>query len=111
MIGFGATLSDGTRSNGLVWRGAPEGQVWAPAPGLVEYAGPLKGWGQVVIISLGGDWRLVLAGLDRLSVTAGSTVAAGQGVGLLNRSAAPELYMELRNGAEASDPAKRLDAG
>ncbi len=95
--------------NTVTWRTGPNAQVWAPASGRVEYAGPLKGWGQVLVISLGGDWRIVLAGLDRLAVRPGAQVSAGQGLGLMGPQAAPELYMELRRGTEAADPARRLD--
>jgi septal ring factor EnvC (AmiA/AmiB activator) len=85
--------------------------VAAPASGRVEYAGPLKGWGQVVVISLGGGWRVVLAGLDRLAVRPGAQVSAGQGVGQMGPQASPELYMELRRGQDVADPVRRLDAG
>ena len=95
---FGVELASGGRSNGLAWRAGPGAQVWAPAGGVVEYAGPLKGWGQVVVIGLGGDWRLVLAGLDRLSVRAGAQLTPGQGSGLMGQAPSPELYMELRKG-------------
>jgi septal ring factor EnvC (AmiA/AmiB activator) len=106
----GVRLAASPGNAGVSWRAAPNGQVWAPASGRVEYAGPLKGWGQVVVISLGGDWRVVLAGLDRVAVRAGAQVSAGQGVGLMGAQAAPRLYMELRKGNETADPARRLDA-
>jgi septal ring factor EnvC (AmiA/AmiB activator) len=107
----GERLSAASPSAGVTWRSGASAQVWAPASGRVEYAGPLRGWGQVVVISLGGDWRVVLAGLDRLAVRAGAQVSAGQGLGLMGAQGTPQLYMELRRGTEAVDPGRRLDAG
>ncbi len=95
---------------GWSWRTGAGATVFAPASGQVEYAGPLKGWGQVLVIGLGGDWRVVLAGLDRVQVRPGAQVSAGQGVGAMGLGA-PQLFMELRRGPNVADPARRLDAG
>ena len=35
---------------GLAYRPAPGAQVKSPAAAVVAYAGPLNGWGQVVIL-------------------------------------------------------------
>ncbi|HWE47160.1 MAG TPA: peptidoglycan DD-metalloendopeptidase family protein [Caulobacteraceae bacterium] len=108
----------GTRlaaQSGWSWRTGAGAQVFAPASGRVEYAGPLKGWGNVLVIGLGGDWRVVMAGLDRVQVRPGAQVSSGQGVGAMGlgtrESGAPQLYMELRRGPNVADPARRLDAG
>jgi murein hydrolase activator len=101
--------------SGWSWRTGAGAQVFAPASGRVEYAGPLKGWGNVLVIGLGGDWRVVMAGLDRVQVRPGAEVSSGQGVGAMGpgtrESGAPQLYMELRRGPNVADPARRLDAG
>ncbi len=98
----------GTR--GLTFSGSAQGLVRAPADGVVEYAGPLEGWNEVVVLRLGPGWRLVLAGLDRAAVQIGSRVAAGEPVGRLPEAEAPELYFELRREDEPVDPAPWLDA-
>jgi septal ring factor EnvC (AmiA/AmiB activator) len=110
IAGFAPAGTD-ARSGGVTWRARASAPVLAPAAGVVEYAGPLKGWGQVVVISLGGDWRVVLAGLERIAVRAGAPVRAGQPLGLMGTRGRPELYMEVRQGAAVTDPARRLDAG
>jgi septal ring factor EnvC (AmiA/AmiB activator) len=109
---FGEPGDGGGRSSGLTWRAEPMAAVTAPAAGRVEFAGPLKGWGQVVVIAVGGDWRVVLAGLDRISVEAGRSVAAGESVGVMGqaRTPPPQLYMELRSNGQPVDPSRRLDA-
>ena len=91
----------------------------SPAAGVVDYAGPLKDWGLVVILRIGGGYRLVLAGLDQVNVGIDRSVAAGEPVGRMaepvetRRGAspmAPELYLEVRNEAEPVDPARWLVA-
>ncbi len=100
----------GPRSDGFSWRTSAGAVVRAPAAGLVEYAGALKGWGGVMILDLGGGYHLVLAGLDRMAATTGRPVEAGQAVGAMaERSLGqPELYMELRKEGEPQDPARWL---
>lgn len=96
---------EGARSDGWRWR-ADGALVRAPAAGRVAYAGSLSGWGEVVILDLGPGWRAVVAGLDRLDVSAGDAVADGQALG---RSAADgEIYFELRRDERPIDPAPWL---
>ena len=100
----------GPRAGGLIWRTAPGAIVRSPAAGMVEYAGPLKGWDGVLILDVGGGLHLVLAGLDNLAATAGRSVGAGQTLGAMARrgSGPPELYMELRRDGELQDPTRLL---
>lgn len=103
---FGEPWEGRGRSAGWAWRTLGGAQVVAPADGRVDYAGPLKGWGGVVILSLGGGDRLVLSGLETALVGVGQTVAAGEPVGRLPAQGGPaELYLELRRGGTAVDPA------
>jgi septal ring factor EnvC (AmiA/AmiB activator) len=100
----------GRASQGLSWRTAALARVRAPGSGRVEYAGRLKGWGQVVVIGLGGPWRLILAGLGRVSVAPGSAVSAGELVGVMGQDrSSTELYLELRRDDQPVDPSRRLD--
>ena len=89
------------------WRWRAEGRsAVAPAAGTIAYAGPLRGWGQVVIIDLGPGWRAVIAGLESLDIASGSRVAEGQTLG----RGAPdgEIYFELRRDERPVDPAPWL---
>lgn len=91
----------GDGASGWRWR-ADRRMAGAPAAGRVAYAGPLAGWGQVVILDLGPGWRAVVAGLDDLTVAAGSRVEEGQALG---RSAPDgEIYFELRRDERPIDP-------
>jgi len=108
---FGQALG-ATRSDGVAWRAGPSAQVLAPAGGQVEYAGPLKNWGAVVILRLDGGYRVVLAGLDEVAALTGRRVSAGEPVGRMakSRSGSHDLYMEVRRGGAAVDPSPWLDA-
>ncbi|WP_396594647.1 murein hydrolase activator EnvC family protein [Brevundimonas sp. R86498] len=85
------------------WRWSSGGAVTAPADARVDHAGPLSGWGQVVILDLGSGWRAVLAGLDETAVEPGDRVADGQALGSAARGG--EVYLELRRLDRAVDPA------
>lgn len=95
----------GRGSGGWRWS-AGAGQVSAPAAATVDYAGPLSGWGQVVILDLGPGWRAVVAGLHTVSVEAGARVADGQALGQSGDDG--EVYFELRREERPVDPAPWL---
>lgn len=107
---FGDPLAGGGRSNGLTLSAAKGARAVSPAAGLVQYVGPVKGWGVIVILRLAGGYHLVLAGLERTSVQVGQSVAEGQPVGWAtdDRQAASELYLEVREQGSPVDPARWL---
>ncbi len=109
---YGGRLADGTKSYGLAWRPAPGAPVVAPASAVVDYAGPLNGWGIVLILRAGGGCHMVLSGLGKVTVTSGQSVAAGQAIGAMasDGQKSRELYFEVRMGGTPVDPA-RLIAG
>jgi septal ring factor EnvC (AmiA/AmiB activator) len=77
---------------------------------VVEYAGGLDGWGQVVILRPAAGWRVVLAGMQATTTRTGLRVARGQSVGVMPpRPARPDLYMELRRLDRPVDPARSLN--
>ncbi len=100
----------GGGERGLTFSGSAQGLVRSPADGVVEYAGPLEGWNEVVVLRLGPGWRLVLAGLGRASAVIGARVSEGEPLGRLPEAEAPELYFELRRDDRPVDPAPWLDA-
>lgn len=109
---FGERDTAGARSEGLSWRPGAGTAVSAPTGGMVEFAGPLYGWGNVLIVQLAGGYHLVLAGMDNLAVKPGQSVAAGETVGRMANSSSlgvgskgAELYLELRKANGPVDPA------
>jgi len=107
---FGDALPSGGRANGLTFAAAKGASVTSPAAGLVQYVGPVKGWGVILILRLTGGYHLVLAGLDRPAVSVGQSVAAGQTVGWMpgGRQTTSALYMEVRDQGSPVDPARWL---
>ena len=91
----------GGGSVGWRWRSNKE-TVASPAVARVAYAGPLKEWGQVVILDLGPGWRAVVAGMEDLSVDHGQRVKAGQSLGKTGEDG--EVYFELRRSERPIDP-------
>lgn len=96
----------GPGAAGWRWR-ADRQEARAPAAGRVVFAGPLSGWGEVVIVDLGPGWRAVIAGMEELSVTTGARVADGQALG--RTGADGEVWFQLRRDERAIDPAPWLD--
>jgi septal ring factor EnvC (AmiA/AmiB activator) len=103
---FGGPLPGGGRANGLTFGAPARAQIASPGAGTVQYVGPVKGWGVIVILRLAGGYHLVLAGLERPSVVVGQSVAPGQSVGRMpdGRQSTSELYLEVRNQGTPVDP-------
>jgi len=101
-----------SRSDGWTWTTGASAPVFAPAQGVVEYAGPLKGWGLVLILRLGGGYHLVLAGLETALTAPGRMVTAGQLVGRMpdDGQLGSDLYFEIRKNGAPVDPARWLTA-
>jgi septal ring factor EnvC (AmiA/AmiB activator) len=111
---FGEPDAKGRRSEGWTWTTPAGARVAAPAAGLVDFAGPVEGWKMVVILNLGGDVRVVLAGLDLPLVEAGQSVTAGQVIGRMAETvhlgvgSGGDLHMELRKNRQILDPAPMM---
>jgi len=103
---FGAPLVSGSHARGLTIQTALGAAVQAPATAQVQYVGPVKGWGVILILKMSGGYHLVLAGLDRATVESGQSVAAGAPVGWMpdERQSRSELYFEVREDGVPVDP-------
>jgi septal ring factor EnvC (AmiA/AmiB activator) len=108
---FGEPLAGGGQANGVTLAAPRAARVISPGEGYVQYVGPVKGWGVIVILRLAGGYHLVLAGLERTSVQAGQSVAAGQPVGWApdGRQSTSELYLEVREQGSPVDPGRWLN--
>ncbi len=111
---YGQAFPGHGQSEGWAWAATAGALVVSPTVGRIVYAGPLKGWGFVVILKSPGGYHLVLAGLERVSARVGGEMAAGEPVGRVAKSSAapsgkpppaPELYLEIRRAAQPIDPA------
>jgi len=109
-IRYGGRLGNGLAAQGIAYRPAAGAPVRSPAAALVAYAGPLNGWGEVVILRAGGGCHMVLSGLGKVTVAVGQSVAAGAPVGAMpsNGQSSPELYLEVRMPGGPVDPARLM---
>ena len=78
--------------------------------GVVAYAEPFTGFGNLVIIDHGRQAYSLYGYLDSVSVARGTHVARGQAVGVVGHTPAgkPGLYFELRIDGKAVDPVQWL---
>ncbi|HUC19746.1 MAG TPA: peptidoglycan DD-metalloendopeptidase family protein [Acetobacteraceae bacterium] len=112
---YGAPTPAGP-ANGIRYQTAPGAHVLAPCSGMVEFAAPFRSYGQLVILDCGNDYRFVLAGMTKLLVSAGSSVSAGEAVGVMagwdpdSKASRPTLYLELHHGGQAVNPLPWLHA-
>jgi len=96
------------------WKGvlikAPGGQrVHAVAEGKVEYAGPLRGYGFVVILQHDKSYRTLYAYNRAVYRKTGDVVQAGAVIAAVGNSGGQEqnaLYFEIRKGASTKNPAR-----
>lgn len=106
MTSFGAPDTEGLTSRGVRIATATAAEVVSPVAGQIVFAGPFKGYGQLLIVAAGGGYHLLLAGMDRIDGTIGQKVVPGEPVGRMGdgESDARVLYIELRRDGEPVDP-------
>ena len=94
------------KSRGIIYATDSAAMVTAPASGFVEFAGTVPNMGHVVVLNIGHDHRVVLAGMAAVSVKAHEIVEANGRVGVMKASdlETPHLYMELRCGDATVNP-------
>ncbi len=103
--------TDAGPASGVSYAPPPAALVSSPCRGRVDFAGPFRSYGKMVIVDCGRGYRFVLAGLDRVDAVPGTAVAAGAPIGRMPDFAPgapgrPTLYVQLRHGADAVDPAR-----
>ena len=103
---FGAPDAYGTTSKGLIIETRQGAEIVAPYDGRVVYAGPFRGYGQILIIEHSEGYHSLLAGLSRIDAAAGQWVLAGEPVGAMAQQeiGEPELYLELRRNGRPINP-------
>ncbi len=110
---FGAKDGFGGSTRGITIAGRKSARVIAPRSGLVVFAGPFRGLGQLLIIEHAEGYHTLLAGLARIDAAVGEEVLTGEPVGILALSSEgrPALYVELRRRGRPVNPLPWLTAG
>jgi septal ring factor EnvC (AmiA/AmiB activator) len=99
-------------SKGLQLQTRPGGAVVSPCDGLIIYAGEFRTYGQLLIISPGGGYHILLAGLSQIDVQVGQFVLMGEPVGVMSsavksqsvQDSGPVLTVEFRKDQKPIDP-------
>ena len=107
VAGLGEVNDSGVRSRGITVAARPGGQVVAPAPGRIGFAGDYRGYGKIVIIDHGGGWTSLLTGMIGLSVGVGDTLEAGAPIGRAGSNDS-RITIELRRAGRPVDIAQML---
>jgi septal ring factor EnvC (AmiA/AmiB activator) len=105
LLRFGDLNAAEMRSDGWRVRSNSAAVVAAPADGAIKFASDFGRYGFVVMLDHGDGYISVMTGLGGVDVMVGQEVLAGEPVGRMPVSS-PELYLELRHGARAVDPAR-----
>lgn len=109
VTGFAEQAPGAGRSRGLVLAARPSAQAVVPAPGRVAFAGPYRGYGQIVILEHPGGWASLVTGLARLEVNVGQQVVAGSPLGTAG-ARSPRIGVELRRDGQPVNPLQYLRA-
>jgi septal ring factor EnvC (AmiA/AmiB activator) len=113
---FGEGDGAGGSGQGMSLATAPGAQITTPCDGWVVYSGPFRSYGQLLILNAGGGYHVLLAGMERISVSIGQFVLTGEPVAtmgsasrvasiLATNPSQPVLYIEFRKDGAPIDPA------
>jgi septal ring factor EnvC (AmiA/AmiB activator) len=103
----------GARDPGVVFSTRAAAQVVAPANGRVEFSGPFRSYGQMLILNVGDDILVVVSGMEAVFAEVGQRVLAGEPIGRMadRASPGPELYLEVRKSGKPVDAETWLNGG
>jgi septal ring factor EnvC (AmiA/AmiB activator) len=116
VINYGDGDGFGGISRGLSVVTRAQAPVMAPADGWVLFAGEYLNYGQILILDVGQDHTILLAGLAQIDVPPGHFVRMGEKLGAMGSrtigrtvatsagASRPTLYIELRNDNAPIDP-------
>ncbi|MGE4351269.1 MAG: murein hydrolase activator EnvC [Bdellovibrionales bacterium] len=105
---YGEKDDFGVASEGVTFMAGYGSPIVAPQSGRVVFAGPFKGYGQIIILQHKGGYHSFLSGFARIDAELGQNVQAGEPLGVLpaKGEGKAELYFEWRRGANPVDPTK-----
>lgn len=96
-------------SQGVVFNVESSQPVHAPIAGEVIFAGPIKDFGEVVMIEKDFENIILLAGINQTTIKQGEKVYRGQKVGAVVKRG--WIYLEFRNEGNPIDPQQILVSG
>lgn len=106
-VRFGSDEKYGEFNKGLMIAARKGAQAVAPFDGQVVFAGPFRGYGQILIIEHRDGYHSLIVGLARIDVSARQWLLAGEPVGIVGEHdpQGAQLYVEIRHNGRPIDPA------
>ncbi len=104
VVRYGEKTALGLVSDGWRVRTRGDALVMAPADGVVKFADSFKGFGKVVIMSHKNGYNTVMTNLGTIDVMPEQEVLGGEPIGRMSADK-EEMYLEVRRGNRAVDPA------
>lgn len=103
---YGENTPYGNTAKGITIETRAAARVVAPYDGKVVFAGPFRGYGQILIIEHDGGYHTLLSGMERVDTRVGQWLLAGEPVGVMAKSGGgnPRLYFELRREGQPINP-------
>lgn len=103
---YGQATDTGLTRKGITIETRNGAWVIAPYDGVVVFAGPFRGYGQILILEHGEGYHTLLAGLAQIDTVIGQWLAAGEPVGQVESKdqGNPVLYVELRRNGQPINP-------
>lgn len=103
---YGENTPYGAPSKGITIETREGARVVAPYDGKVVFAGPFRGYGQILIIEHSGGYHTLLSGMEKVDTDVGQWLLAGEPVGVMAKAAdgKPRLYFELRREGQPVNP-------
>jgi len=117
LTAFGKKGADGRPAQGETIAARPGAAVLSPADGIARYAGDFRSYGKILILDVGEDYYMVLAGMGKIHVAQGQFLLQGEPIGAMAglpdnakdgysaEKSAPQLYVELRHENKPVNPA------
>lgn len=101
---FGEEKNKGVINKGIIIKTRNMAQVISPFDGAVMFAGPFRGYGNMIIIEHGSGYLTLLAGLEDIDCELGQMLLAGEPIGQMPDTRDAKLYVELRQNNQPIDP-------
>ncbi|WP_417789438.1 murein hydrolase activator EnvC family protein [Terasakiella pusilla] len=110
VMSFGQKEKLGGNHKGISIKTRNGAQIVATYDGQIAFAGPFRGYKQLLIIDHGDGYHTLLTGMDRIDVSVGQWLLSGEPVGVMssNSSSHATLYFELRKNGAPINPSPWL---
>ena len=115
---FGDAAAGGKSMDGMAVATRQFAQVKSPVDAKVEFAGPFRSYGHLLILDAGEGYLVLMAGMTNISASHGQSIRAGEPVGQMGdgpssttllggavEDSRPVLYVEFRKQGKPVDPA------